>query len=43
MVDIFFSIFLPELEIYCQDGFQKLSLLSTFFANIKIFFLKKNA
>ena len=41
MVDIFL-IFPLTMEIYCQDGFQKQSLLTNwiFFANQVIYFLK---
>ena len=42
MVDIF-STFLLELEIYCQDRFQKLSLQTNwnFFDNIVLYFWNK--
>ena len=42
MVDIF-SIFVFEMEIYCQDRFQKPSLLTNwiFFANRAIYFWYK--
>ena len=41
MVDIF-SIFLFKMEIYCQDGFQKLSLLpKRIFLLIVIYFWNK--
>ena len=38
MVDIFFSIFILEQELSCQDRFQKLSLQIGFFANRVIYF-----
>ena len=36
MRDIFFSIFLPEQEIYSQDRFQKLSLLTNWIFLLKV-------
>ena len=44
MIDIF-SIFLLELEIYCQDEFQNLGLLTNHisFTNRLLYFWKKTA